>query len=178
MEEIIACIYEGTAEKVIIEILLEANKLIFKKEDLLNEELIKRIKPKQFQSKYLNQDYEKKIKIIRIIDKKNEKFKILAPYEEQISENIAVITRPEIEILVIIGMGHYDRFKRQSSRGHQKPSDYCKRVLGLNKVKTEKYVRQHFSDVDYLIRCLNEYHSKIDLQSGEQDIAMLLRENN
>lgn len=75
MEEIIACIYEGTAEKVIIEILLEANKLIFKKEDLLNEELIKRIKPKQFQSKYLNQDYEKKIKIIRIIDKKMKNLK-------------------------------------------------------------------------------------------------------
>ncbi len=75
MEEIIACIYEGTAEKVIIEILLEANKLILKKEDLLNEELIKRIKPKQFQSKYLNQDYEKKIKIIRIIDKKMKNLK-------------------------------------------------------------------------------------------------------
>lgn len=75
MEEIIACIYEGTAEKVIIEILLEANKLILKKEDLLNEELIKRIKPKQFQPKYLNQDYEKKIKIIRIIDKKMKNLK-------------------------------------------------------------------------------------------------------
>ena len=75
MEEFIACIYEGTAEKVIIEILLEANKLILKKEDLLNEELIKRIKPKQFQSKYLNQDYEKKIKIIRIIDKKMKNLK-------------------------------------------------------------------------------------------------------
>ena len=75
MEEIIACIYEGTAEKVIIEILLEANKLILKKEDLLNEELIKRIKPKQFQSKYLNQVYEKKIKIIRIIDKKMKNLK-------------------------------------------------------------------------------------------------------
>ena len=126
MEEIVACIYEGTAEKVIIEILLDANKFIFNKEDLLNEELIKRIKPKQFQSKYLNQDYEKKIKIIRVIDKKNEGFKIPAPYEEQISEVVSIITRPEIEILVIIGMGQYDRFKRQSSKGYQKPSDYCK----------------------------------------------------
>lgn len=175
MEEIVACIYEGTAEKVIIEILLDANKLIFNKEDLLNEELIKRIKSKQFQSKYLNQDYEKKIKIIRVIDKKNEGFKIPAPYEEQISEVVSIITRPEIEILVIIGMGEYDRFKRQSSRGHQKPSDYCKQVLNIKNVKTEKFVRNHFSDVDYLIRCLNEYHSNIDLKPEEKDFTTLLR---
>ncbi|SDQ13221.1 hypothetical protein LHA31_11765 [Carnobacterium viridans] len=175
MGEIIACIYEGTAEKVIIEILLDANKLIFNKEDLLNEELIKRIKPKQFQSNYLNQDYEKKIKVIRVIDKKNEGFKISAPYEEQVSEVVPIITRPEIEILVIIGMGQYDRFKRQSSKGYQKPSDYCKQVMNIKNVKTEKFMRHHFSDVDYLIRCLQEYHSKIDLKSGEQDFTTLLR---
>ncbi|MFL2101504.1 hypothetical protein [Desemzia sp. FAM 24101] len=175
MEEIIACIYEGTAEKVIIETLLNANKLIFNTEDLLNEELIKRIKPKQFQTKYLNQDYEKKIKIIRVIDKKSEGFKIAAPFEKQISEIVSIITRPEIEILVIIGMGEYDRYKRQSSRGHQKPSDYCTQVLNIKNVKTEKFVRQHFSNVEYLINCLNEYHSKIDLKPGEKDFITLLR---
>ena len=47
--------------------------------------------------------------------------------------------------------------------------------MNIKNVKTEKFMRHHFSDVDYLIRCLQEYHSKIDLKSGEQDFTTLLR---
>lgn len=65
---IIACICEGGAETVIMDILLDNNLLIFDREQLIDESVIPRTSVKDFERRYLRREYDKRILILRIID--------------------------------------------------------------------------------------------------------------
>ena len=54
-------------------------------------------------------------------------------YKDKV-EVINIITAPEIEMLIIINEGKYDKFKK--SKFH-KPSEYCKSELKYDSVKNE-----------------------------------------
>ena len=99
--KLIACIVEGTAERVIITKLLGAERLIFSKEELLDEELLRSRNARIFEERYLRKSFESKIKVYRILDSKKENFKLSPMYKNKV-DVIYVITAPEIEILVII----------------------------------------------------------------------------
>ena len=71
-----ACLCEGEAETAIMEILLDNNLLIFSKEELIDEEIIRCRKAEDFKNQYLNKRYDDKISIIRVLDRENEKFEI------------------------------------------------------------------------------------------------------
>ena len=71
----VACICEGAAEKAIMEILLDADKLIFKRDDLLEGELLRCRSGKNFEEqhlRYLNKfdkEFEGRgVKVIRYAD--------------------------------------------------------------------------------------------------------------
>ena len=49
----VACICEGAAEKAVMEILLDADKLIFKRDDLLEGELLRCRSGKNFEEQHL-----------------------------------------------------------------------------------------------------------------------------
>ena len=73
-----------------------------------------------------------------------------------------VVTSPEIEILIIIDAGHYDKFKKKSSI---KPSSYCKNILRMSKIKSYDFVKSYFNDCNKLVYAIIEYarvtkHSK------------------
>lgn len=57
MIEYTACICEGGAERVILDMLLDHNKLIFSRNELLEEEILKLRKGKDFEDRY----YKKRI---------------------------------------------------------------------------------------------------------------------
>lgn len=95
-----ACICEGGAETVILNLLLEQNKLIFSKEDLLEGEILKSRKGKDFEMRYLKKDFAGKITVYRILDSRRENFKISKAYQHKV-EVVNVITAPEIEMLII-----------------------------------------------------------------------------
>ena len=48
-----ACICEGGAERVILDLLLDHDKLIFARNELLEEEILESRKGKDFEEKYL-----------------------------------------------------------------------------------------------------------------------------
>ncbi len=59
-KNIIACICEGSAEQTIIEILLDNEQLIFAREDLLDERVIRTRSAKSFEEKYLRKGFSEK----------------------------------------------------------------------------------------------------------------------
>ena len=64
----IACICEGTAEQVIINILLDNNKLIFDRKDLLEEDVLRSRSGQKFEQQYLRKGFDDKITVLRILD--------------------------------------------------------------------------------------------------------------
>lgn len=168
---LIACIVEGTAERVIIENLLRNNKLIFSKEDLLDQELLRCRSSKQFEERYLGKDFTSLITVYRILDSKTEKFKLRKIYESKV-EVINVITAPEIEILVIIKENKYSDFNKYKSQ--MKPSEYCKQILRMSRVKSKKFLENYFSDPNELEQIIRKYKSLKDLKK-EKCLADILK---
>lgn len=130
--------------------------------------------PKTLERRYLTQNFEpeQQIEVIRILDSRNENFTIQGAYKEKIAgEVINCYTRPEIEMLLILQEGHYDKFKRSS---HLKPSEYCIQELKFGKLKRKKFMADYFSDAYELVQILEEYHQKRPDKS-EDTIYSLVR---
>ena len=170
-DSLVACICEGGAETVIMNMLLDNDLLIFNRQQLIDEEVLKRISAKEFQKKYLHFAYDKKIIILRIIDSRNEKFTLNEVYRCQV-EVIDVITAPEIEMLIII---NEDKYRKFCTSGIQKPSDYCKQVLKMNNVKSRTFIKEYFSNIDDLVKSIREYCRIHKKRKNEHNLCDLLK---
>lgn len=166
----IACICEGFAESAVINILLNNDLLIFKRQDMLEEEVIKIRDARSFETKYLRKGFSDKISIIRILDSRRENFKIGKAYEYKI-DIINVITAPEIEMLIIFNENKYKEFKKSG----KKPSEFCKDELKMAKVKTYDFVFNYFSDSKKLVNAIREYHKISKVHKGEYTLLDLLK---
>ena len=168
---IIACICEGNAESVIINKLMDEGKLIFSRDDLLDNEVLRCRKASEFEHKYLRKAFDKKIIVYRILDSRKEVFKLHKEYIHKV-DVINVITAPEIEMLIIINEGKYVEYSRV--KNNIKPSVFCKDVLKLKSVKTKKFVINYFSNVDDLVEAVREYKRLSCVQKNEICLADLL----
>ena len=122
-----ACICEGSAEEAIIDILVDNDLLIFNREEMLEERVIRCRSAKRF---------DEQISVIRILDSRREEFRLSKAYEQKI-DVVNVITAPEIEMLIIHAEGAYDQFKRSG----KKPSEFCKINLRMHDVKSYDFVK-------------------------------------
>ena len=165
-----ACICEGSAENAIMDILLDANLLIFSREEMLEEAVIRCREGKKFEQKYLRKGFNDKISVIRILDSRREKFKISKAYEHKI-DVINVITAPEIEMLIIFAEDQYKEFKKSG----KKPSDFCKENLRMPDVKSYDYVFGYFSNPEILVNAIRAYHRTTKILKGEYTLLDLLR---
>lgn len=68
LKKYIACICEGSAENAIIDILVDNNLLIFTRENMLDEKVIRCRKAKNFEERYLRKGFDDQISIIRILE--------------------------------------------------------------------------------------------------------------
>lgn len=168
---LIACMCEGGAEITIMDILLDNDLLIFKREQLIDESVLPRMSAKVFERRCLRQEFDQKIIILRVIDSRREKFNLSNEYRCQVKV-IDVITAPEIEILIIASKKKYDAYCRSSVK---KPSDYCKNVLGINNVKSPEFVKKYFSDPDFLIDSIKEYHRVHKQKNTEASLYDLIK---
>jgi len=166
----VACICEGSAEEAIMELLLDDNKLIFEKEQLVEEEIIRIRGAKKFEERYLRKGFDKEITILRILDSRRENFKLSKAYVNKISV-IDIITAPEIEMLIILNENKYDDFKKS----RMKPSEFCKTQLGFKSVKTYNFVKKYFADIDKLVKSIYEYRRISKIQKGEYTLSDLLK---
>lgn len=170
--KVIACICEGTAERVIINKLLEEQRLVFMKEDLLEEEVLKCRNARVFQDRYLGKRFNDKITVYRILDSRSENFKLSRAYEEKV-DVINVITAPEIEMLVIINEGKYAEYQKYKST--TKPSEYCINHLKMSSVKSKEFFLNYFADTNQLIHAIKEYKRLNKIPKNEMCLADILK---
>lgn len=166
----IACICEGAAEQAIIELLLDADKLTFTYDNLLDGEVIRCRSAKDFEQRYLRKGFTDKITVLRILDSRRENFQLSKAYAPKI-DVVNVITAPEIEMLVIINEGKYAEYKKSG----EKPSVFCKSVLRYSDVKSADFLKRYFSDIDTLVSAIREYKRISRIPHGEYALADLLK---
>ena len=172
LSEYKACICEGSAERAIMDILLDNDLLIFTRDELIDEKVLRCRGASEFEQKYLRKDFQFKISVIRILDSRREKFCLSKAYQSKV-DVINVITAPEIEMLIIHDQNMYDKFKRSG----KKPSDFCKEDLKLSTVKSYDFILQYFSNPDILLHAIKEYRKKANIQRGEYTFWDLLKED-
>lgn len=165
-----ACICEGSAENAVMDILLDHNLLIFSREEMIEEEVIRCREGRKFEEKYLRKGFADKISVIRILDSRRENFKLSRAYAGKV-DVINVITAPEIEMLIIFSEDRYREFKKSG----KKPSVFCKENLKMAEVKSYDFVRGYFQDPLVLVAAIKKYHEMSKIQKGEYTLLDLLR---
>ena len=170
LAKIKACICEGSAELAIIDILLDNNLLIFRREELLEGMPLRCRDAKTFSERYLRKNFTEKISIIRILDSRREKFNLDKVYEDKV-DVINVITAPEIEMLIIHSENKYEDFKKL----RKKPSEYCKQDLKMKDVKSYEFVKSYFRDPSKLVSAIKKYNASIKKVKEEYTLLDLLK---
>jgi len=170
LSKYVACICEGSAERAIIKLLLDNDKLIFTWDDLLEGEILRCRGAKKFEEQHLRKGFTEKITVLRILDSRRENFKLSKAYAGKI-DVVNIITAPEIEMLVIFAEGQYNEYKKSG----KKPSIFCKENLKYSDVKNTPFVEEYFSDMDVLIAAIREYKRVSNIQRGEYALADLLK---
>ena len=165
-----ACICEGSAENAIMDILLDCNLLIFTREEMIEEEVIRCREAKKFEQKYLRKGFKDKISVIRILDSRHENFKLSKAYADKV-DVINVVTAPEIEMLVIFNEDKYKEFKKSG----KKPSSFCKEDLKMTEIKSYDFVKNYFSNPMVLVDAIRKYHEMSKVPKGEYTLLDLLR---
>ena len=166
----VACLCEGAAEESIMDLLIDADRLTFTRDDLLEGEVLRVRNAKKFEETYLRKGFSERITVLRILDSRREQFNLSKAYRHKI-EVINIITAPEIEMLVIFKEGKYKEFKKSNL----KPSDFCKLNLRYSDVKSSAFVKEYFSDIDSLIHAIREYRRVSNIPSGEYSLSDLLK---
>lgn len=164
-DSIIACLCEGSSEKAIIDLLLEKNQLVFRKGQLLDDEpLLNYMDSKKFTDEYLNFSYEQKIIILIIGDRdswKNLKY----PYSDKIEGPYFIITKPELEMLMIHALNLYDDYNKHCSKvslaKEKKPSMFLSQFMGVkeSQIKNRKYIQEIYAE-NSLTDAIKEYSRK------------------
>lgn len=170
LSKYVACICEGGAEKTIIELLLDSNSLIFSYDDLLEGEILRCRKARDFETQYLRKYFNEKVTVLRILDSRRERFALSKAYAHKV-DVINVVTAPEIEMLVILSENKYKEFKGSNL----KPSEYCKSFLGYSNIKRPVFIEAYFKDLDKLITAIKRYKKVSKINHGEYALADLLK---
>lgn len=171
--EAITC--EGSAEQAILTLWLEQSMLTIKKEDILDNEVIRIRKANAFCEKYLRRGFEGKVTVYRVLDSRRENFKLTGRNKKDFEHRIDVvnvITAPEIEILYIIAEGKHQEFQRSK----KKPSEFCIQVLKCKRIKEYNFVYEYFTDTGKLVATLKEYNRIHKKERGEVYLYDLLEE--
>lgn len=158
---IVACLCEGTAEEVILSKLLAAGLLIFSVDDLIDNKVLRIRNGSRFAHQHLNHSFEEKVIVYRILDSKTEKFKLPKPYQEKVSIH-NVITKPEIEMLLIISEGQLEDFERLHDI---KPSDYAKTLFKGENIKSRAFNETYWTAFN-LRDCLRKYNQITTFPQG------------
>lgn len=170
LAKIKACICEGAAEAAIIDVLLAHDLLIFRREEMLDEKVIRCRDGKTFEARYLRKGFREQISVIRILDSRGENFKLSKAYESKV-DVINVITAPEIEMLIIFNEDKYNEFKKSG----KKPSIFCKENLKMSGVKSYDFVKEYFKDSQMLVWAIKKYHEISKIPKGEYTLLDLLK---
>ncbi|WP_322923049.1 hypothetical protein [Paenibacillus campi] len=167
---LIACICEGSSERAIIDILLEHDKLIFSLDQLLERETIKIRNAKKFETMYLDKATAQKVKIYRILDSRNENFKLSKAYAAKV-EVINIITAPEVELLLIHAENQYEQYVKS----RKKPSEFASTLFKGENIKSYNFIKSYFGHVEILIAAIEMYRSKKSIKYSDLTLLDILK---
>lgn len=164
---------EGTAECVVIEHLEEAGKLIVPAcnivHDMDGNPCTSYRSAKDIQREFLGIDYPNGLLIARIVDSNPGKLLLDRPYRLRDIKIYDFITRPEIEVLILVRENALDCFnKRPTSERQLSASDWCKQKLKMSEVKSRAFLEGYWNDADELVRCIREATSKLGGNKNDQ----------
>ena len=162
---IISC--EGPTEEAMVKILLDADALVFPADRLI--EVTTKRKARDIQDAYLNYDYEWPVCIIRILDSRNEKFRLGSLYVDRFPV-WSFVTHPEVEVLAIIREGKWQDWKKS----RKKPSQYCKENLSMSKLKQRSFLDGYW-DAGSIAKAARGYRSLSRISKNELCLADLIR---
>lgn len=169
MKYLIMC--EGPNEKKIIDILLEQDKLVIGRDDLVGREIYhaRQIKKSPFVKTQLS-IYGGDVEIWRIGDKQTDKLDIPKEFRTQIKNVKKYCTLPELEILLILSENMYKEYEKTKSQKH--PKQFAKENIVFNKKRykgeTKFYEDYYGGDVPKLIRAIQEYKQRNHAHNVEQ----------
>ena len=126
---------EGPNERAVMEILLDANRLIFTRDDVLG---LRPLHARQIAGSAIVKNelnlYPGRVDVLRIGDTLTDRFQIPAEYMSKISSVRKYCTKPEIEMLLILTEELQDEFgkvkagkKKQSAKAFSKEHISCGR---------------------------------------------------
>lgn len=167
MDQNIVVLCEGDAERAIIDVLVDNKLLCFSREEMFKDGKVRSRNFRDFQKNHLELiKVSKKLVIYRVQDdipKSMTSPNVLPQkqYEHMIDKVVFVITRPEIEMLMIIYNDlekEYIKYLKKAKT--PKPSSFIKQhSKEFSKCKNYDFVYSHFSsDPSKLIMSLKKYH--------------------
>lgn len=174
--DLVACICEGPSEKLLIDLLLTNEQLIFDRSQLLDDKILTGTYrgAAKFQNTYLTMDYgAQKLVVVKVEDKKSN-FTFSAAYAKKIQETYYVITAPEIEMLMIHSLNLYTQYQKVKS--NKKPSVFLAEHLKkpTNKIKSQDFIRDFYDRYD-LIEAIKIHKQKAPRERNCHFIADLLK---
>lgn len=161
ISENVACLCEGSAEEIILNKLLDGNKLIFTRDNLLDNRILRVRNAETFASKHLNYSFTDIISVYRIHDSPRENFKMPKAYQNKV-KILDVFTKPEIEILLLLNEGKYENWTRSKN---DKPSIYAKSLFPGVKIKSKEF-NDSYWDCDSIIKSAELYKQKSSSSEG------------
>lgn len=157
MKYLILC--EGNNEKVLIDLLLDTDKLKINRNELIG---LTPFNVRQLTNPYMVSQvkmYNEPVIVFRIGDTQREKLKISKDIKHLISEDriYKYCTLPELEILLIINEGMYKDFLKSKMN----PKSYAKAHIVFNKTRYDQsstFLEDYYENrIDRLIANLKEY---------------------
>lgn len=167
-----AVICEGAAEEAVIDLLIDEHLLVFEREDLLEESILRCRNAKSFENRYLRKSFDDKISVLRILDSRKERFNLSKEYSDKV-DVVNIITAPEIEMLIIHAENKYDLYKKSG----KKPSAFCKEDLKMHSVKNYAFVKEYFNDCEKLLNAIALYNSKTAKKKTEYNLSDIIKKD-
>lgn len=164
---------EGTAEKHLLDHLLDNQKLIFHRMDVLDEQVFRarQLRPSIVRS--MNQlPYEEKVRILRVGDTQRDTLALPADAKWRIERIEKYCTKPEIEILIIIQLIQMKAF-RSSRLG---PKEFAKQYSQFQGTRYDESIQwwDHFLNNILVENVLLDYKRIKRHSKGELYLADLL----
>ena len=179
MKILVMC--EGPNEKAVVEMLLDAGRLEFSKDDLVGLNVYH---ARQLTSSIIKTNlsiYTGDFKVYRIGDTLTDKLSVPLDYKERIKEIRKFCTKPELEILLLIADGKDAEFEKvKAGKDRKGPKSFCKTKVVYNHKRydnsTQFYLDYFGSDIDLLVTAIKKYKQKHGAHKKDEEyLADLLK---
>lgn len=175
-DDLVACICEGASEMAILQLLLERNLLCFTEKQLLTNTLLPPRfyrRKEAFQNELLTLDYEGRKIVVLVIQDRDTTYRIASPYDRQVKAIHSILTRPELEILMVHALKLDRAFEKSKIK---KPSEFLQEHLSIKcaKIKSQNHIRDFYGTHD-LIEAITRHKQVKQPKKGHFYLADILR---